>query len=58
MSRSMHQVVKANARALAAVDLGLLHPLMQRLPPELMPPIILTLYGRDTTAPDRADAAP
>lgn len=28
------------------------------LPPALMPSIILTLYGQDTTAPVLADAAP
>lgn len=28
------------------------------LPPALMPSIILALYGQDTIAPDRADAAP
>jgi hypothetical protein len=27
------------------------------LPPALMPSVILTLYGQDATAPDRADAA-
>lgn len=32
--------------------------LEEGLPPALMPSIILTLYGQDTTAPDLAHAAP
>ncbi len=32
--------------------------LEEGLPPALMPLIILTLYGQDTTAPDLVDAAP
>lgn len=55
----------AESRANLAIENMLLSPdeeamfammLDEGLPPSLMPSVILTLYGKDATAPDRAAA--